>query len=773
MDIRVLHVDDEPDFADLTATFLERESGRIGVETAVSAGDGLACLAETQYDCIVSDYDMPGTDGIEFLEAVREEYPDIPFILFTGKGSEEVASDAIAAGTTDYLQKRTGTDQYELLANRILNVVAQSRAQQRADNLDRIRTLRNNINQALVRSDSRAEVERRICEIISQSDPYLFAWIGEVDPDTDRVTPRAWAGIGEAYLDDITVTADDSPTGQGPGGTAIRERRVAVSQNLQADTAMEPWRVDALEQGYQAIAAVPLAYEDTLYGLLSVYADRPEAFDDDERQLLTELGTDITHAIHSLDVTAQVRRERDRRQALFDNAPAPVVAAEVRDDGDIVITAANDEFNDVFGFDSGEIVGEDPADSIVPTDGMDAHERFRQRAKAGETITTEVERMTTDGPRPFLMHIIPFSEGGEQVTGMYVWYTDISTRTERQLQRYKTVVEASGDPVYTLDADGTFSFLNDAFCEMTGYDEDQLLGAHFASLLAQSDRLRGESIIRSVWESDTNRRTSELTVVRKDGSKIPCEIHVTPLPSIGTSEYRGNVGVIRDISDRKARERQLRKQRDTLEQQNDRLNKFASVVGHDLRNPLNVAEGRLELARSECDSDHLDSAADAVARGLTLLEDLLTLAREGETVSAVESLDLATSVDRAWQTVQTADATLVSETAQTIQADESRLMQLLENLFRNAVEHAGPEVTVTVGELETGFFVTDDGPGIDAAARPDVFETGYSTADEGTGFGLPIVEEIVDAHGWDIAISESSSGGVRFEITGVEITAAH
>jgi len=127
--IRVLHVDDEPDFAEVTAAFLKREDDRISVTTATSAADGLDVLTDRDVDCIVSDYDMPGRTGIEFLDAVREDHPDIPFMLFTGKGSEEVASDAISAGVTDYIQKRVGTEQYELLATRIDTAVGQYRAE--------------------------------------------------------------------------------------------------------------------------------------------------------------------------------------------------------------------------------------------------------------------------------------------------------------------------------------------------------------------------------------------------------------------------------------------------------------------------------------------------------------------------------------------------------------------------------------------------------------------------------------------------------------------
>ena len=148
--IAVLHVDDEPDFADMTAEFIKRQDNRLTVETATSASDGLDKLAETKVDCIVSDYDMPGGSGIDFLEAVRASHPDLPFILYTGKGSEEVASRAISAGVTDYLQKESGTSQYEVLANRIKNTVEQQRARNEISYMEeRLGAIAGNTNDVL------------------------------------------------------------------------------------------------------------------------------------------------------------------------------------------------------------------------------------------------------------------------------------------------------------------------------------------------------------------------------------------------------------------------------------------------------------------------------------------------------------------------------------------------------------------------------------------------------------------------------------------------
>jgi signal transduction histidine kinase len=149
-----------------------------------------------------------------------------------------------------------------------------------------------------------------------------------------------------------------------------------------------------------------------------------------------------------------------------------------------------------------------------------------------------------------------------------------------------------------------------------------------------------------------------------------------------------------------------------------------------------------------------------------LIEDILTLAREGDRVNELEDVDLGEVCEACWQHVETAEATLETTTDKTIRADRSRLQQLIENLVRNAVEHGRDDVTVTIGDLETGFYIADDGTGIPADERESVFDAGYSTADDGTGFGLSIVKQVADAHGWDITLTESEAGGARFEITG-------
>jgi len=203
-----------------------------------------------------------------------------------------------------------------------------------------------------------------------------------------------------------------------------------------------------------------------------------------------------------------------------------------------------------------------------------------------------------------------------------------------------------------------------------------------------------------------------------------------------------------------------------LEAQNERLETFAGVISHDLRNPLNVVTGSLRLAQQDLDSRHVNRAARAADRMDDLIEQVLTLATQGQDISDPRPVRLESVVESAWDTIDTRAAELrVEAGVGTVDGDPDRLREAFGNLFRNAVEHGGDDVRVRVGPCAGGFYVADDGPGIPEDARESVFDRGYTTG--GTGLGLAIVRTIVEAHGWSIRVGESVDGGARFEITGV------
>jgi PAS domain S-box-containing protein len=211
-----------------------------------------------------------------------------------------------------------------------------------------------------------------------------------------------------------------------------------------------------------------------------------------------------------------------------------------------------------------------------------------------------------------------------------------------------------------------------------------------------------------------------------------------------------------------------RQRRAKLERQNKQLEEFASIVSHDLRNPLNVLIGSLDALGGDEDPEALERCQRAVERMESLIEDLLTLARTGQQISELEAIAVGPFMEDCWEIISHEDASLDIVDDGTIQADPGRLRQLVENLFRNAVEHGGDAITVTVRVEDNGFSIADNGSGIPEAERDNVLDAGYSTAQDGTGFGLSIVRQVADAHGWDVTVGESDSGGAHFAVTGVD-----
>lgn len=217
-------------------------------------------------------------------------------------------------------------------------------------------------------------------------------------------------------------------------------------------------------------------------------------------------------------------------------------------------------------------------------------------------------------------------------------------------------------------------------------------------------------------------------------------------------------------NDRVATEEELRDERDRLEE-------FASVVSHDLRNPLSVATGFLELAREEPADEHFERIEAALEQMDDLIDDLLQLARHGETIGERETVDLQSIARDAWGMVETGDAMLrFGGDLGTVDVDKARAVELFSNLFRNSIEHGAEdgEVKVRVKRNGNRLSVVDDGPGIPVELREQVLNRGVSTSESGTGFGLAIVSKIADAHGWEITVGESESGGARFDISGIE-----
>jgi len=968
--IHVLHVDDQPDVTDLASTLLERENDRLTVETAHDAEEGLSILAEAAIDCVVSDYEMPGRNGVEFLEVVREEYGDLPFVLYTGKGSEEIASEAISAGVTDYLQKETGTDQYAILANRIENAVEGWRAgRERRRQLEAIEAAQEGIsildedatytyvNEAYadlygyepeemigegwelvyrdtdvesiredvlsevyesghwhgtttgLRADGSTFVEDHV--LATTSDGELVCSVRDVTEERDRKAELersedfftqaervgdlgAWEydANGEAIWSDgarriVGVEDDVQPTVEGslsfvhpedrdrlrevveaalrddenfdercrivrPDGTERwvrisggpvegggddqtirgfiqdvteqREREAELertSARLQALFDHSPDMINVHDADGRILDPNPTLCEKTGYDATTLTgmavweldADIDEA---EARRIWAEMETGDTRSVEgeyrradgstfpvevhiakfeldgdpkfvvvSRDVTERTEREADLRRserlfrAVFEDPNILVGYLDV----DGTVRDINQTALDYVDSDVESLVGTPFSETPWFTGDPALQERVREwvrRAADGEYVEFEADLTTAVGRELFIEGVVrPVTDESGDVVSLLVSDRDVTRRRqrERELEQFETVIETVPDGVFIVDGSGTVVLVNDAGADLVGVDAEDLSGRQFTDLVDEG--VYDEDIVEAYTEAVREMLAArpERTFVQQehqatvDGETRVHEFHLALRPF--EDAFRGTIGVVRDVTEQRRMDRARKRQ-------NERLQRFASIVSHDLRNPLNVANSRLELAREDGDDEHLAAVEDAHERMEAMIEDLLQLARDGDSVDETSPVDLEEVVADSWRTIDAPGATIETRPLGTVRADRSRLRQLLENLFRNAVEHGSTDaaagegssratdVSVEVGPLDDGFYVADDGPGIDPADHGDVFEYGYSTGESGTGLGLSIVDQVAEDHGWTVEVTDAETGGARFEVTGVE-----
>lgn len=892
--ISVLHVDDDPALGDLTAEMLEREDERIEVTAVSSVSDGLSAVRTTGVDCVVSDYDMPDQTGIEFLHTVRADYPDLPFILFTGKGSEAVASDAFSGGATDYLQKDPGSDQYTVLANKITNAVERYRAEKTLKRrAQAMRTADEGIaivgegGQYIEVNDAYAELygstrsaltgehwtvtvpETEVEKVQQEIFPHLREhghWKGEVVgqqtdgeqyPKTLSLSLLENGGhvcvaqdiseqkqrehaiedlhatardlIGAETVDQVATTAVnalrdalelpvaglhlyDEADGLVPvAWTDATEDLIGTPSTLGTDEGIigpvfesGEVRVDddisGVEDRYnpdtdiRSQIVVPLAD----HGVIIVGSDTVADFDETDVDLVRTVATHVTTALERIERERTLEEERQFVQQALDAIDDLFYVV----DTDGTLRRWNSRVPEVTGYSDTELEDKN-ATALFPTDEQPTvADALSEVADTGEAIV-EADLLTEDGTRvPYEFTGSRVTDTAGDVTGVIGIGRDISKRKMRE-EIVADLHDATQDLITAPDpqtvADQAVAtaqrVLEQPINGIWLYDSDaeSLQPAGMTDVSAslvdeQPTYTDGGSLSWQAFEAGElavytdlqtePQRLNEETTIRSEVIAPLGEYGVMNFGSTAPDAFsQFEVSVIRTLTknveaalDRASREQQLLSQRAELERQNERLEKFTSVVSHDLRNPLQVAEGRAKLAQTTGDTENLEAVLDAHERMRTLIEDLLTIAREGRQVEDTEPVALSEIASGCWQRVAADEATLSCETALELNADPGRLKQILENLFANAVEHAGAGVTVEVGSLadSDGFYVADDGPGIPAEEREAVFDVGYSTGSDGTGFGLNIVNEIVDAHGWEVAVVDAESGGARFEIAGVD-----
>jgi PAS domain S-box-containing protein len=732
-----------------------------------------------------------------------------------------------------FLAGSTAPGEFDEGATALAQVLAASveAALDRTRDLQRLRSRERKIQalqertRDLIRAASKREIAEVAVETAKRTLDLPFSVVNFVDDDGETLVPAAATDEVRDHFGSAPAYHREDPS---RSVDALHWDAFERGETVVLDDVRDHEDVSTAETPTRSGVVHPLGD----HGVLITTSPRPEDFDETDVAFGELLAAVVTATLDQVEREEQLRRERERFKTLFDRLPVPVVHARL-DGGDAVVQRANDEFQARFGRGREPVVGEPLEEFVALPDSDEGFDDVESQLLAEGRVDGVVRRETAEGVREFRTEVV-LRASGPGTLDAYAIYLDV-TEQRRRRAVLETLHDVSRELIGAEDRDAVATLVVDAAAEILDFplvmvrfhdaDEGGLVPVAWNDAVEDvfGDRrtfTRGGGSL--TWEAFEDGEIRLYDDVGEIDSAIDTDTPLSTLMILPLGEYgtvtvgstvagafdEGDAYLARILATTAEAALSRTEREDELERTNERLEEFASIVSHDLRNPLGVAQGRLELAREECDSPHLEAVAGAHDRMQALIDDLLAVAREGTAAIDPEPVDLDEAARACWETVDTAAATLVVDTDRTVRADRSGLQQVLENLVRNSVEHGGatrrtasadgsdagtaeanhgtgrraadagdPDdgapadggVTITVGDLADGFYVEDDGSGIPTAERGQVFEAGYSNSAGGTGFGLAIVDGIADAHGWEVSVAGSAAGGARFEFTGVDV----
>lgn len=454
-------------------------------------------------------------------------------------------------------------------------------------------------------------------------------------------------------------------------------------------------------------------------------------------------------------------------QRLLDNLPDGGVVLDVETE---TIVAVNETFCDILGYDRADLVGEPVATITAGRQDRDRVptpiETHINQAHDRDSVQFIWQTETAEGSGVPLETHLTVVDDGSNVSLATV--RTISERTDPSdsdhdhtaTARYRRILDYLSDYVLIVDETGIIRYSSPGVEDALGHEPSRLVGTDAFKYVHPADEQETKAAFEDMLENPAIETTIEYRGQTSDGSYRWIEARGSNY--LADPMIDGVLVTIRDITDRKRYERRI-------ETQNQMLERLASIVSHDLKTPVSTAGKLVTLLRGaieDPDSDVEQSLEklDAVLDDLRAFADHLpTLAHQSTHVEDPIECELNEVARSAWNAVDTGSITLDFDGNRVLDGDPRRLRQVFQNLFENVTTHAPDATVVTVGTLPDGFYVADDGPGIETSTVEDVFAYG-TTSGAGTGVGLAIVQTIVEAHGWAVTVTESDTGGARFEI---------
>lgn len=506
--IRVVHIDDDPDFADLTATYLTRSREDILITSVQSGPEALELVQTDAVDCIVSDFDMPEMNGIELLQEIRTYRPNLPFILFTGKGSEEIASEAISAGVSDYLQKQAGTEQFELLGTRIENLVSRYWAEASLETrISQQRTLAE-IGRCAIETSELDDFLSTVMELVADTVDTEFAKILRYRSSKNDLILHAGNGWQNELVGAATVRAGSDSQ----AGFTLRTEEPIVVDDLREE---ERFSAPQLLIDHDILSGISVVIGDpeTPWGVLGIHSTEPRTFSEDDIAFVQTVAHLVTGHIGGL-------HEQQPEGKLFQKAAEATGHSIYWTDPNGIIQYVNPAFEQITGYSAEQAIGLTPRILKSGEHGRDFYEDLWSTIKSGNTWRNEITNRKASGERYVVdQTIAPVRDDSGDIRRFVAVNHDISA-LKAQEQRFEHLHQAA--PAFYSAEDETATCLV-AVDAISGILEH----SHAGVWLSTED----DSCLKPVATADSEELDIDHPVYHA-GNSISWEVYQTGEPQI-------------------------------------------------------------------------------------------------------------------------------------------------------------------------------------------------------------------------------------------------
>ncbi|MEN6317375.1 MAG: response regulator [Syntrophaceae bacterium] len=827
---QILVVDDTPISLKLLTEILTNQSFQ--VRPALNGKLALRSVEVEEPDIILLDVKMPDMDGYEVCRRLKsdEKSRHIPVIFISALDETPDKVKGFEVGGVDYITKpfepaevlarvktHLGLRQLqehmeELVRRRTeelsranislkMEIAERTRAEEELKKVNRMLRMLSECNQSLVRAQDEDTLLHDVCRHIVEIGSYKMAWVGYAEGDEEKtVLPVACAGCEKDLLKEFKITWGDAEDGHNPTGTAIRTVEPAICENMTTGHSINPGFAEAANCNYRSAIACPLIARGSAFGALTVYTDRPGAFDSDEMKLLAELASDVSFGIEALRTqnehkkAEEALRESEEKYRLTFSSISDVVYTI---DSDFKISNITPNIEKKLGYKAEELINKPIHDfTFLTPASMEKAFSDTMQVLSGEQVPASVyEFIAKDGKRLFgEISGSPLMREGK-IIGLTSVARDVTERIqmEKELResdvRYRTFFENTGTAMLIIEADMVVSLMNCELAKLTGYTKNEIEGKKKWTDFVTKENLeimKEYHQLRRINPSDAP-KSYESRIIDRDGNVIDVFVTIAVIP--GTQK---SVASIIDITDRKKLEAQIRQS-----QKMEAIGTLAGGIAHDFNNILSAIMGYTDMALkvSTMDSNlqrYIERVYQAGERARDLVTQILTFTRQTEqertpvqlAVIVKEVLKLLRS--SLPTTIEIQQDIITPPEGDVILADPTQIHQVLMNLCTNAAHsmrakggilgvsiwevEADAALIVQYPDLEPGRYVkltvSDTGHGMDAAVLERIFEPYFTTkgVGEGTGLGLAVVQGIVKSHDGAIFASSQPGKGSIFHV---------